>query len=88
MPTSVPKEDVHRLFALVVQVGPGSTRPDSSIGLGITPNMMTMLGLTGNTVGAYLSCAWANADRWHLRSVDDSHRCSGWNDGSPAGRIQ
>jgi hypothetical protein len=50
--------------------------------LGLTPNTMTMLGLLGNTVGAYFlarggwrifSGAWGNDDGRALRAVNDPH---------------
>ncbi len=55
--------------------------------MGMTPNTMTMLGLIGNTVGAYF-LAMGNADRRNFRFVDDSYRCIGRNNGAPARRIR
>jgi hypothetical protein len=56
--------------------------------LGLTPNAMTMLGLLGNTLGAYFSGTRRNADGWPLRPVDDAYRRAGWNDGASARRIK
>ncbi len=50
--------------------------------LGFTPNMMTMLGLLGNTIGALLPGAWRNVDGWSLCPADGSCGCFGWNDGA------
>jgi hypothetical protein len=54
--------------------------------LGLTPNMVTGLGLLGNTIGAF--GARRNVDGWDLDCIDDARGCIGWNDGAPARRIK
>ena len=56
--------------------------------LGLTPNAMTMLGLLGNTIGAYFLARGEMLTGGAFRSVNDARGRAGWNNGAPARGIQ